>query len=91
MKIDSNSEGKITVALSNEDMNELDITYDELDYSNIETRRVIWTLLDKAGQQLGKCIDTDVCQSLRKLQFRQFLIVIECKFSDGFQRCGKAH
>ena len=54
MKIDSNSEGKITVALSNEDMNELDITYDELDYSNIETRRVIWTLLDKAGQQLGK-------------------------------------
>ena len=59
MKIDSNSEGKITVALSNEDMNELDITYDELDYSNIETRRVIWTLLDKAGQQLGKCIDTD--------------------------------
>lgn len=59
MKIDSNSEGKITVALSNEDMNELDITYDELDYSNIETRRVIWTLLDKAGQQLGRCIDTD--------------------------------
>ena len=59
MKIDSNSEGKITVALSNEDMNELDITYDELDYSNIETRRVIWTLLDKAGQQLGRCINTD--------------------------------
>lgn len=59
LKIDSNSEGKITVALSNEDMNELDITYDELDYSNIETRRVIWTLLDKAGQQLGKCINTD--------------------------------
>lgn len=59
MKIDSNSEGKITVALSNEDMNELDITYDELDYSNIETRRVIWTLLDKAGQKLGRCISTD--------------------------------
>ena len=59
MKIDSNSEGKITVALSNEDMNELDITYDELDYSNIETRRVIWTLLDKAGQQLGKSINAD--------------------------------
>lgn len=59
MKIDSNSEGKITVALSNEDMNELDITYDELDYSNIETRRVIWTLLDRAGQQLGRCISTD--------------------------------
>ena len=59
MKIDSNSDGKITVALSNEDMNELDITYDELDYSNIETRRVIWTLLDKAGQTLGKSISTD--------------------------------
>lgn len=59
MKIDSGSDGKITVALSNEDMNELDITYDELDYSNIETRRVIWTLLDKAGQTLGKSISTD--------------------------------
>ena len=59
MKIDSGSDGKITVALSNEDMNELDITYDELDYSNIETRRVIWTLLDKAGQALGKSISTD--------------------------------
>lgn len=59
MKIDSNNNGKITVALSPEDMNELDITYDELDYSNIETRRVIWTILDKAGQTLGKSIDTN--------------------------------
>ena len=35
----------------------LDITYDEINYSNIETRRVIWTILDKARTVLGKDID----------------------------------
>lgn len=59
MKIEANGSEKITVALSHEDMHELDITYDEMDYSNIETRRVIWTILDKARLMLGKPIDTD--------------------------------
>lgn len=58
MKIESNGE-KISVALSVKDMNELNITYDELDYSNIETRRVIWTILDEARRTLGKSINTD--------------------------------
>ncbi len=59
MKIESNGEEKITVTLSQSDMSDLDITYDEMDYSNIETRRVIWTILDKARKALGKSVDTD--------------------------------
>ena len=59
MKIESNGEEKITVTLSQRDMSDLDITYDEMDYSNIETRRVIWTILDKARKTLGKSVDTD--------------------------------
>ena len=59
MKIEADGEEKITVTLSDEDMHELDITYDEMDYSNIETRRVIWTILDEAKRVLGKPINTD--------------------------------
>lgn len=57
MKIESPAGNKIVVELSEQDMLELDITYEELDYSTSETRRVIWTLLDRAGKQLGKDID----------------------------------
>ncbi|MBQ6625044.1 MAG: adaptor protein MecA [Clostridia bacterium] len=57
MKIDSPNSEKIIVELSDEDMSKLDITYDELDYSNIETRRVIWTILAKARKFLGRDID----------------------------------
>lgn len=59
MKIEAIGDEKILVALSDKDMNELDITYDEMDYSNIETRRVIWTILDEAKRHLGKPLDTD--------------------------------
>ena len=59
MKIEAISDEKILVALSDKDMDELGITYDEMDYSNIETRRVIWTILDEAKHSLGKPIDTD--------------------------------
>lgn len=59
MKIEANGEEKISVTLSDEDMHNLDITYDEMDYSNIETRRVIWTILDEAKRVLGKPINTD--------------------------------
>ena len=59
LKIEALGDEKIIVALSNEDMHELDITYDEMDYSNIETRRVIWTILDEARQSLGRAIDTE--------------------------------
>lgn len=59
MKIQEDGEEKISVTLTKADMTELDITYDELDYSNIETRRVIWTILDEAKKALGKCVNAD--------------------------------
>ncbi len=57
MKIHAPQENRIVVELSRSDMTELDITYEEMDYGNIETRRVIWTLLDRARQTLCRDID----------------------------------
>jgi negative regulator of genetic competence, sporulation and motility len=57
MKIEELSEDRIVVELSAQDMADLEISFEELDYSNIETRRVIWTLLDRAGRELGRDID----------------------------------
>lgn len=57
MKINSPNVSKIIVELTRSDMCELDITYESMDYSNIETRRVIWTILDKARHELGRDID----------------------------------
>lgn len=48
---------KFIVALSRDDLKELDITYDTMDYSNIETRRVIWTILDSVRRNTGRDID----------------------------------
>ena len=52
MKINSPAEDRIIVDLTDEDLRELDITYEDMDYSTIETRRVIWTVLDAAGKGL---------------------------------------
>lgn len=57
LKIEAPQENKIVVVLTREDMSELDITYEEMDYGNIETRRVIWTLLDRARETLRRDID----------------------------------
>lgn len=57
MKINSPAEDKIIVDLSEQDMLGLNITYEEMDYSTIETRRVIWTVLDEAGKALGREFD----------------------------------
>lgn len=57
VKIVSPQENKIVVELTNADMTELDITYEEMDYGNIETRRVIWTILDRARHTLCRDID----------------------------------
>lgn len=59
MKIQANGDEKISVILTKNDLTDLDITYDELDYSNIETRRVIWTILDEAKKVLGKPVNID--------------------------------
>ncbi|MBR5234413.1 MAG: adaptor protein MecA [Clostridia bacterium] len=54
MNITVEAENTICIELTRQDMTELDITYEELDYSNIETRRVLWTLLDEAKHTLGR-------------------------------------
>lgn len=48
---------KFIVGLTKTDMEQLDITYEAMDYSNIETRRVIWTILDRVRQHTGKDVD----------------------------------
>lgn len=50
-------ENGIEIKLSREELHALDITYERLDYANIETRRVLWTVLDEARAQLGREID----------------------------------
>lgn len=57
VNIHSTGKNKFVVELNSRDMRELDITYDELDYSRIETRRVIWTILQKVRDDLGRDID----------------------------------
>ena len=57
MKIEMPESGKIKILLDMEDMKALDISFEEMDYSNIETRRVIWTLLDEARRELNADID----------------------------------
>lgn len=57
MKINSPAEDRIIVDLTKQDMIELDITYEDMDYSTIETRRVIWTVLGEAGKALGRELD----------------------------------
>ena len=57
MNIKSPAEDKITVELTEQDLLELEITYEDMDYSTTETRRVIWTLLDEARKVLGREID----------------------------------
>ena len=57
MKINSPADDRIIVDLTGQDMQELDITYEAMDYSTIETRRFIWTVLDQAGKALGRELD----------------------------------
>lgn len=54
MNISAPKENYIFIELTGEDMRRLNITYDEMDYSRIETRRIIRTLLDEAKHSLGK-------------------------------------
>ena len=57
MKINAPKENYIFIELTNEDMQKLNITFDNMDYSNVETKRVIWTLLDEAKHSLGRDFD----------------------------------
>lgn len=51
------SDNKIKITLKREDMQKLDINYSEFDYSSMNTRRIIWTLLCEAKNSLAVDID----------------------------------
>ncbi|MDR3314352.1 MAG: adaptor protein MecA [Oscillospiraceae bacterium] len=57
MRIEAITRRKIVVELSAEDLTGLDITYDALDYASIETRRVIWIILDRVRETTGCDMD----------------------------------
>lgn len=51
------NESKLKIMLEKEDLYEFEISAEELDYSNTETKRMFWDLLNKAKRQTG--FDTD--------------------------------
>ena len=56
MKIESTSKNNIVISLSSKDLDELGITYEDMDYKNLDTRRVIYTLLQEASDKLDRDI-----------------------------------
>ena len=56
MKIDLAGEKSVLVELSKEDMTEFNITYDDLDYSNVPTRKVLFCIMEKIRLETGKTI-----------------------------------
>jgi len=57
MRIEAITGRKIVVELSCEDMEQLGITYEALDYACVDTRRVIWIILDRVRESTGCDID----------------------------------
>ena len=53
MEIIQISESKLKVMLTEEDMHRFDITCDELDSTDIASRRAFWSILDEARAQTG--------------------------------------
>ena len=47
MRITAVNEFRVEVTLTPEDLNDYDITYEQLDYADADTRRVLWTLLSE--------------------------------------------
>ncbi len=69
MRFEVLADDAIIVELTDDDMKNLNITYEEMDYSKIETKRVIWTILSRAGKTLGKEINTSgrlLVEAMRK-------------------------
>lgn len=51
------NEGKLKIMLSREDLEDFELDAEELDYSNTETKRMIWDLLGRAKRTLGFTTD----------------------------------
>ncbi|MBR5272887.1 MAG: adaptor protein MecA [Clostridia bacterium] len=57
MKIDMPEKDRLEIRLDERDLSRLNISFEQLDYSNIETRRIVWTLIDVARKELGADFD----------------------------------
>lgn len=57
MRIEALTGSKVVVELNASDMQQLNITYDALDYADVDTRRVIWIILDQVRESTGCDID----------------------------------
>lgn len=57
MNITVYNEFRLEVRLTEKELRAYDITYEDFDYSNIETRRVLWTILDEAKHKSGADIN----------------------------------
>ncbi len=57
MRVEELTTEALLVELSGDDMKDLNITYDQMDYADVETRRVIWTVLSRANHALGRSFD----------------------------------
>ncbi len=53
MNLTVRNEYRIEAVLSSDELKSYGITYEEIDYKNIETRRVLWTLLDDIRKNYG--------------------------------------
>lgn len=47
------TENKLKISLSRDDLDDLGIACDDIDYNNTETRRVFWSILDEAKHATG--------------------------------------
>ncbi|MBQ6067465.1 MAG: hypothetical protein IJK89_11675 [Clostridia bacterium] len=57
MRIVTVNEFRVEVTLSPEELREFDITYEQLDYADADTRRVLWTLLAEVRRMNGVALD----------------------------------
>lgn len=53
MRIEQEEAGRVKITLNPDDMKHYDITFSELDYNQIDTKRIIWQLLLQARNQTG--------------------------------------
>ena len=57
MRIITVNEYRVEVTLTREELEGFDVTYEQLDYADPETRRVMWTLLSEIRRQNGVDLD----------------------------------
>ena len=57
MRIVTVNEFRVEVALTEEELNSYAITYEQMDYGDADTRRVLWTLLSEIRRRGGADLD----------------------------------